>query len=170
MKIWRAKASRVALAVLFMAMGILHFAVPAPFARIIPPFLPAPALLVAVSGVFEFLGGLGVLISPTRRFAGYGLIALLLAVWPANFQMAHLQWRANGWTLYHVRPAPAPAPANSADSLGSRRCRKPPCNQSRPQSIPVETQANFRCRFVSARRFRRQRNRIKKFNFSLTNS
>ena len=81
-------------------MGILHFAFPAPFARIIPPFLPAPALLVAVSGMFEFLGGTGVLIPQTRRFAGYGLIVLLLAVWPANFQMAFLQWQASGWTLY----------------------------------------------------------------------
>ena len=96
----RQKAFRIALSLLFMGMGILHFAWPAPFARIIPPFLPNPRLLVAVSGIFEFLGGLGVLIQPTRRFAGYGLIALLLAVWPANFLMAYLQWQANGWTLY----------------------------------------------------------------------
>jgi uncharacterized membrane protein len=78
----------VALALFFTAAGINHFVHPAPYARAVPPWLPAPALLVQVSGIFEILGGIGVLVPKTRRFAGAGLIALLIAVFPANVQMA----------------------------------------------------------------------------------
>ena len=52
-----------------------------------PPWLPYPRGLVLLSGVFQIAGGLGVLHPRTRRAAGWGLILLLLAVWPANFQM-----------------------------------------------------------------------------------
>jgi uncharacterized membrane protein len=54
----------------------------------VPPWLSAPALLVEISGVCEILGGVGALIPNTRRFAGAALIALLVAVFPANVQMA----------------------------------------------------------------------------------
>ncbi len=94
----REKISRMALAILFMVAGILHFVIPALYAAIVPPFLPNPRLLVAVSGACEFLGGAGVLIPQTRRFAGLGLIALLLAVWPANFNMAYQVIHSQGWT------------------------------------------------------------------------
>ncbi len=77
-----------ATAVFMVAVGVFHFLNPEPFLRIVPPFLPAPGLLVAVSGVFEILGGLGVLVPKTRRFAAYGLIALFVAVFPANLYMA----------------------------------------------------------------------------------
>lgn len=71
-----------------VAVGVLHFVNPAPFIRIVPPFLPAPALLVAVSGAAEILLGLGVMVEKTRRLAAYGLIALFIAVFPANIYMA----------------------------------------------------------------------------------
>ena len=71
-----------------MATGIMHFAGPAGFRAIVPPQLGHPELLVAISGVAEFAGGLGLLIPATRRAAGIGLIALLVAVWPANWYMA----------------------------------------------------------------------------------
>ena len=51
-----------------------------------PPSLPQPALLVALSGAAEILGGLGVLLPLTRAAAGWGLLALLVAVFPANLQ------------------------------------------------------------------------------------
>ena len=51
-----------------------------------PPFLPWPTQLVAVSGVAEIVGGVGLLCRPTRRFAGVGLILLLVAVFPANME------------------------------------------------------------------------------------
>lgn len=78
----------VVLAIFFIAAGINHFVHPGVYVRIVPPWLPAPALLVQVSGTCEILGGIGVLIPSTRRFACAGLIALLVAVFPANVQMA----------------------------------------------------------------------------------
>ncbi len=53
-----------------------------------PPYIPYPQELVYLSGVFEILGGIGLQVAATRRFAGYGLIALLVAVFPANIHMA----------------------------------------------------------------------------------
>ena len=75
-------------AAFFVFAGISHFRNPAFFVSIMPPYLPAHLEIVYVSGVFEILGGLGILISPTRRAAGLGLIALLVAVFPANIHMA----------------------------------------------------------------------------------
>ena len=60
-----------------------------------PPWLPYPRELVLLSGVFQIAGGAGVLHPRTRRAAGWGLILLLLAVWPANVQML-LDARASG--------------------------------------------------------------------------
>jgi len=76
------------LAGLFVVAGIAHFVRPQLFVRIVPPYLPAPLLLVYVSGAFEVLGGLGLLVPGTRVLAGWGLIALLIAVFPANVHMA----------------------------------------------------------------------------------
>jgi uncharacterized membrane protein len=80
--------SRWALAILFVAAGTLHFAVPAPYIRIMPPALPHPSALVAISGLAEILGGLGLLLPQTKRPAAIGLVLLLLAVFPANWHMA----------------------------------------------------------------------------------
>lgn len=68
--------------------GVRHFTNPAPFVSIVPPGLPAPAALVAVSGACEIAGGVGLLVSPLRRAAAWGLIALFVAVFPANVNMA----------------------------------------------------------------------------------
>jgi uncharacterized membrane protein len=77
-----------AVAAFFCFAGVGHFTNTEFFVAIVPPYLPAPHGLVYVSGVFEILGGLGVLPSATRRWAGYGLLALLVAVYPANVHMA----------------------------------------------------------------------------------
>ena len=74
------------LGVLFAAAGLLHFAAPRPFTRIVPRGLPAPEALVAASGAAELVCGAGLLAG--RRWAGPASAALLLAVWPANVQMA----------------------------------------------------------------------------------
>jgi uncharacterized membrane protein len=79
---------RWVLAFVMMGMGTLHFAVPGPFVRIIPSGWPAPLTLVLVSGVFEALGGVGLLVPRARRAASYGLVLLYLAVFPANVNMA----------------------------------------------------------------------------------
>jgi uncharacterized membrane protein len=81
-------ASIYALAVLFVGAGLAHFVWPSAFARIVPPALPAPRALVFVSGAFEILGGIGLLVPALRVWAGWGLILLLIAVFPANVHMA----------------------------------------------------------------------------------
>jgi uncharacterized membrane protein len=86
--------SLLLLAAAFIAAGVLHFVRPLMFARIVPPFLPWPMALVYVSGVAEILGGLGLLIPALRPWAGLGLIALLVAVFPANVYMAVAPERA----------------------------------------------------------------------------
>lgn len=75
------------LALAMIGIGVLHFARPKPFVRIVPKYLPAPLTLVYVSGFFEILGGVGLLIPATRVLAAWGLIALYVAVFPANVYM-----------------------------------------------------------------------------------
>jgi uncharacterized membrane protein len=76
------------LAAFFVAAGLNHFRDPAVYLGMMPPRLPWPAVLVAVSGACEVLGGMGILVLRTRRLAGWGLIALLAAVLPANLHVA----------------------------------------------------------------------------------
>jgi len=71
----------------FMLGGIGHFVFTRFFVDIVPPYISFAHLAVYVSGVFEILGALGLLIRPTRKLAGYGLILLTLAVTPANVHM-----------------------------------------------------------------------------------
>jgi uncharacterized membrane protein len=75
-------------AVFYIGAGTLHFIKPAPYLRIMPPYLPSHAALVRMSGAFEIFGGLGLLVPATRRAAAFGLVALLIAVFPANLYMA----------------------------------------------------------------------------------
>jgi uncharacterized membrane protein len=80
---------RVVAALAMIGVGLDHFAQPDFFVRIVPRVLPAPLLLVQVSGLFEVLGGAGLLVpSPrVRRAAGIGLVCLYVAVFPANVNM-----------------------------------------------------------------------------------
>jgi uncharacterized membrane protein len=68
--------------------GALHFVTPEPYLGMMPAALPAPLLLVYISGVAEITGGLGLILPATRRLAAWGLIALYVAVFPANVNMA----------------------------------------------------------------------------------
>ena len=79
------------LTLVFIGAGILHFVAPSTYLRIMPPYLPAPLLLVYVSGAAEIAGGLGLLLPATRQAAGWGLILLLVAVFPANVYMLQAQ-------------------------------------------------------------------------------
>ena len=76
------------LSVAFIAAGTLHFLRPEYYEQIMPGYLPAHRELVLVSGGAEIAGGLGVAFSQTRRAAGIWLVALLVAVFPANVNMA----------------------------------------------------------------------------------
>jgi len=79
---------RIVLALSMVVAGTLHFAKPAPFVKIVPDLLPYPLALVYISGFFEILGGVGLLIPPVSSAAAWGLIALFIAVFPANINMA----------------------------------------------------------------------------------
>jgi uncharacterized membrane protein len=87
---------RVLLALLFMLSGTLHFLAPHLYLRIMPPYLPVPLTLVYISGTAEILGGAGLLIPSTRQAAAWGLVALLIAVLPANIYMATAHLSAPG--------------------------------------------------------------------------
>ena len=72
----------------FITVGVMHFTHEYIFLPMMPEFLPYHLELVWLSGVFEILGGLGILVPQTRRFSAWGLLALLVAVFPANINMA----------------------------------------------------------------------------------
>jgi uncharacterized membrane protein len=79
---------RWVLTVAMCVAGANHFIVPATYLGMMPAELPAPLALVYISGVAEILGGLGLILPQTRKLAAWGLIALFVAVFPANLNMA----------------------------------------------------------------------------------
>ncbi len=104
----RGRRSRMLLGLAFVGAGANHFAMPRAYEAIVPPSMKKRAGgLVAISGVAEIAGGLGVLLPWTRRAAGLGLIALLAAVFPANLHMAREPERFSRiprWALYARLP------------------------------------------------------------------
>ncbi len=93
----------IVLSILFIFAGIMHFVTPNFFVQIVPPPLAAWALeLTYISGVFEILGGIGLLLPQSRVWAAYGLMALLVAVYPANIYMAlePAKFRVPAWIAY----------------------------------------------------------------------
>ena len=79
---------RVLFAAFFVVAGVTHFTNRDFFTSIVPPYLPWPVMLVYLSGVAEIVLGVMLLIPATMRLAAWGLIALLIAVFPANIHMA----------------------------------------------------------------------------------
>jgi uncharacterized membrane protein len=71
----------------FMIGGVAHFSLTEMEMRIVPPSIPWPRAAVLISGVFELLGAVGILIPVTRRAAGIGLFLLTIAETPANVYM-----------------------------------------------------------------------------------
>lgn len=101
------RRSRRLLAAFFIGAGVNHFVNPRPYEAIVPPSLrDEKARVVQLSGVAEVLGGLGVLVPFTRRLSGVGLIALLVAVFPANLYMASEpeRFKVPRWALYARLP------------------------------------------------------------------
>ncbi len=91
---------------LFIAAGVLHFVSPEFYVRIMPSFVPWPILAIYLSGLAEIIGGAGLLIPNTRRLAGVWLIAVLIAVYPANVYMAlePARFGLPAWALYARLP------------------------------------------------------------------
>jgi uncharacterized membrane protein len=109
----RRHAALAPLVLLFATAGVTHFVTPQFFERIVPPWLPDAPLLVGISGAAELLGACGLLLARTRRAAGWGLLALLVAVFPANIRMlqmaiaghAPIWYRIALWVRLPLQPA-----------------------------------------------------------------
>jgi uncharacterized membrane protein len=88
------------MAVVYIAAGIYHFANPKLYMKIMPTYLPWHLQLVYISGVIEI--ALGILLIPegTRSIAAWLIIALLIAIFPANIQMAITFWQKNSSALW----------------------------------------------------------------------
>jgi uncharacterized membrane protein len=115
------------LAFLFVAAGINHFIQPDLYLKIMPPYLPWPLFLQYLAGFFEIFLGVLVLIPRYSRMAAWGLIALLIAVFPANIHMAlnpekypeaspffwwlrlPLQFVIIAWAWWYTKPNEEPA-------------------------------------------------------------
>lgn len=72
----------------FAAAGANHFVMTEFYLRMMPPYLPWHLLLVYLSGVIEFALGVALLVPRLTRVAAWGMIALCVAVFPANLHMA----------------------------------------------------------------------------------
>lgn len=79
--------SKYLLSLLLVFAGVMHLISPGFFLRIMPPFLPFHRELVYLSGAFEIVLGICLLIPRTTRIAAWGSIALLIAVFPANIYL-----------------------------------------------------------------------------------
>ena len=79
---------KVIFAACMIAAGLSHFIVPHPYVKIVPPQLPYPEAIVYISGFFEILGGIGLFVPPFTQAAAWGFVLLLIAVYPANINMA----------------------------------------------------------------------------------
>jgi len=91
-------ALRFALALMFVFTGAAHFFPRGrtEMARMVPPLLPHPELLVAFTGILELLGAAGLLVPGLVRASAYALIALLIALFPANVRAARLSLMVAG--------------------------------------------------------------------------
>lgn len=112
----------------YIASGINHFRSPQTYLPVMPQYIPSPLLMIYISGAAEILGGIGVLVPNgfafprTRAFAGWGLVALLIAVSPVHINMClhpenfpqiplwaiwlrlPLQLPLIAWAWYYTRP------------------------------------------------------------------
>jgi uncharacterized membrane protein len=71
----------------YVFAGVMHFLKPKMYVRIIPPYIPNPKLMNLLSGAFEIIFGLALLFESLRSYAAFGIIMLLIAVFPANLYM-----------------------------------------------------------------------------------
>ena len=88
--------SLIVMGVFYISIGISHFTSPIWYVQIVPPYLPYKLELVYISGLFEILFGGMLLFKKTRFLAGWGLILLLIAVYPANIYLAQTNGAALG--------------------------------------------------------------------------
>lgn len=90
---------RYLIAIAFVSTGLLHFLKTGFFLKIMPDYIPYHKAMVLISGVAEIFGGIGLIVPSMRRVSVYGLL-LLLAVFPANIDMAVKAYKNHGLTPY----------------------------------------------------------------------
>ena len=90
--------SMIVMGVFYISIGVSHFTSPIWYVQIVPPYLPYKLELVYISGLFEILFGGMLFFKKTRLFAGWGLILLLIAVYPANIYLAQTNGAAMNTT------------------------------------------------------------------------
>lgn len=98
----------VPLVLLYVAAGVNHFVNPGFYEAIMPPYLPLHRELVLLSGAIEVALGVLVAIPATRRLAAWGLVLLLIAVFPANLHMAMADVGEYGWISWARLPLQLP--------------------------------------------------------------
>ena len=90
--------SIIIMSIFYVFVGVNHFTTPEWFLQIVPPYLPYKLELVYISGFLEILLGVMLLIPATRFYAAWGLILLLIAVYPANIYLAQTNGAAMNTT------------------------------------------------------------------------
>jgi len=85
---WPKRIALLLAAIFYIGAGILHFTKTEFYLRIVPPYIPWHLTMVWISGICEIVGGLALLIPSVRRAAAWGIVCLLVAVFPANIYMA----------------------------------------------------------------------------------
>ena len=99
--------SRLLLAAAFLAAGLLHLMFPAPFLTITPAWVPFAPQVIALTGLAEIAGAIGLMVPRLRRAAGIGLALYSVCVFPANIQHAMLDLGLThpqlGWAYHGPR-------------------------------------------------------------------
>lgn len=88
--------ARIAAAVMFLLIGFFHLLKPRKLTYMVEGMLPFPHLLVIFTGILEMLLGAGLLFPGAFYYAGWGLMLLLVAMFPANIRVAVKQLPAPG--------------------------------------------------------------------------
>jgi uncharacterized membrane protein len=97
------RLGRAVMGAVYVVAGVGHFVATRMYMGIMPDYLPAHRELVLLSGVAEIAGGVGVLVPRTQRAVAWGLVALLIAVMPANVWMVQHPERYPGvpvWAMW----------------------------------------------------------------------
>lgn len=95
-------SSLYVMASIYILAGLLHFLQPQVFLKIMPPYIPFHRAMVLLSGIAEILLGFGLLFPATREYAAWGIIALLIAVFPANIEQVRSKGARLGLPMWAV--------------------------------------------------------------------
>jgi uncharacterized membrane protein len=98
--------SKYILAIFMIVAGTMHFVNPGFYLKIMPPYLPLHKELVLISGICEVLLGVLLLIPKSSRLAAWGIIALLIAVFPANLYVYQRQDVLSAPSIFHLLRLP----------------------------------------------------------------